>query len=256
MEEKEVNVNVQKKGLSTASMVLGIISICMCFIPILNYISIILGVLSIIFGLIGIIKNAERGKAIAGFVLGIISVVIVYNMYFAVGKALKDVDDAIDDATGVSNSSSTKSNETKTIGMGETITGKDVEVKIESANFSQKVEPPKKDMFYEYYQVKDSSNTYLYLVLDCKNISTIDLDASSVANVTVKYNGDYTYSSFSTIPDDTLGFTYTSLTKIKPLTSQKIYYLAEMPKNIADEKDTPVEIQIKVDNTTYICKYR
>ena len=137
MEEKE-----KKSGLSTASMVLGIIAICMCFIPFLNYISIILGVLSIIFGLIGIIKNVERGKAIAGFVLGIISVVIVYNMYFAFGKALKEVSNTIDETTGVSTSNSINGNETKTIGIGETITGKDVEVKIESANFSQKVEPP------------------------------------------------------------------------------------------------------------------
>ena len=246
----------KKSGLSTASMVLGIIAICMCFIPILNYVSIILSILSIIFEIIGIVKNAERGKAIAGFVLGIISIIIVYNMYFAVGKALQDVGDAIDDATGVSSSSSTNSNQTKQIAMDEIITGKDVEVKIESADFSQKVEPPKKPAFYNYYQVDDSSNTYLYIVLDCKNISTIDLDASSVANVTVKYNNNYTYSSFSAIPDDSLGFTYTSLTRIKPLTSQKIYYLAEMPKSIADETDTPVEIQIKVDNTTYICKYR
>ncbi len=251
MEEKE-----KKSGLSTASMVLGIIAICMCFIPLLNYISIILGVLSIIFGLIGIIKNAERGKAIAGFVLGIISVVIVYNMYFAVGKALEEVSDTINNATGVSSSSSTKSEETKTISSGETIIGKDAEISIESASFSQKVEPPKKDIYYSYYQVKDSSNTYLYIVLDCKNTSTIDLDASSVANVTAKYNNNYSYSSFSAIPDDTLGLTYTSLTRIKPLTSQKIYYLIEMPKSIADETDTPVEINIKVDNTTYVYKYR
>ena len=251
MEEKE-----KKSGLSTASMVLGIIAICMCFIPILNYVSIILGILSIIFGLIGIVKNAGRGKAIAGFVLGVISVIIVYNMYFAVGKALKEVSDTIDDATGTSSSSSTKSEETKNISMGETITGKDVELSIESANFNQKVEPPTKPMFYNYYQVDDSSNTYLYIVLNCKNTSTIDLETSSVANVTAKYNNNYSYSSFSAIPDDSLGFTYTSLKNIKPLTSQKIYYLMEMPKSIADETDTPVEVNIKVDNTTYVYKYR
>ena len=246
----------KKNGLSIASMVLGIIAICMCFIPILNYVSIVLGILSIIFGLIGIIKNAGRGKALAGFVLGIISVIIVYQMYFAVDKALKDVGNAIDSATGVSSPNSTKSDETKQTAMGETITGKDVEVTLESAQFSQKVEPPSKPMFYEYYQVKDSNNTYLYLILNCKNISTIDLEATSVANVTVKYNNGYTYSSFSAIPDNTLGFTYTNLTNIKPLTSQKIYYLAEMPKSIADETDTPVEVDIKIDNTTYIYQYR
>ena len=61
---------------------------------------------------------------------------------------------------------------------------------------------------------------------------------------------------FSAIPDDTTGFTYSNITNIKPLTSQKIYYLMEMPKNISDETNTPVEIHIKVNDTTYIYKYR
>ena len=250
MEEKK------KSGLSVAGMVLGIVAICLCWIPILNYVSFILGILAVIFGIIGIVKKQNKGMAITGLVLGLISMYMIYSMYWAVGKVVNDWNNSISDITGVSTSSSTKSDTTKTISLGETITGKDVEISIESANFSQKVEPPVKNMYYNYYQVDDSSNTYLYLILNCKNTSTIDLKATSVANVTVKYNNGYTYSSFSAIPDDTLGFTYTSLTNIKPLTSQKIYYLAEMPKSIADETDTPVEIDIKVDNTTYKYQYR
>ena len=246
----------KKSSLSTAGMVLGIIAICLCWIPILNYISFILGILAIIFGLIGIIKNKGRGIAIAGLILGLISIYMIYNMYWAVGKALNEINDTISDVTGVSTANSTESNETHIISAGEVITGKDVEITIESADFNQKVEPPVKNIYYNYYQVDDSNNTYLYIILNCKNTSTIDLTASSVANVTVKYNNSYTYSSFSAIPDDTLGFTYTNLTNIKPLTSQKIYYLAEMPKSIADEADTPVEINIKVDNTTYTYQYR
>lgn len=246
----------KKSSLSTTGMVLGIIAICLCWIPILNYISLILGLLSVIFGLIGIIKNKSRSMAITGFILGLISIYIIYNMYWAVGKALNDISETISDITEVNTSTSTKSDETKTVSAEETITGKDVEVTIENASFSQKVEPPVKNMYYNYYQVDNSDNTYLYIILNCKNISTIDLKASSVANVTVKYNNGYTYSSFSAIPDDTLGFTYTNITNIKPLTSQKIYYLAEMPKSIADETDTPVEIDIKIDNITYAYQYR
>lgn len=246
----------QKSGLSLAGMVLGIVAICLCWIPLLNYISFILGILAVIFGIIGIVKKKSKGKAIAGLVLGLISIYMIYSMYWAVGKVVNDLNNSISDITGVSTSNSTKSDTTKNISLGETIMGKDVEISVESADFSQKVEPPVKNMYYNYYQVDDSSNTYLYIILDCKNTSTIDLKASSVANVTVKYNNGYTYSSFSAIPDDTLGFTYTSLTNIKPLTSQKIYFLAEMPKSIADETDTPVEIDIKVDNTTYKYQYR
>ena len=146
--------------------------------------------------------------------------------------------------------------ETLKISIGDIITGKDWEINLESVNFSQKVEPPVKNLYYNYYQVKDSSNTYLYIVLNCKNISTLDLEASAAAAMTVKYDNKYTYSSFTAIPDDTLGFTYTSLTKVKPLTSQKIYYLAEMPKNISEETDTTIDINIKFENKTYIYQYR
>lgn len=142
-----------------------------------------------------------------------------------------------------------------TISLGDTINGKDKEVSIESVNFSQKVEPPVMKTFYKYYQVENSDNIYLYVVLNCKNISTIDMDASSVANVKVKYNNAYTYNSFSTIPDNTLGFTYSNITKIKPLTNQQIYYLAEMPKSIAEES-TPIEIELTCENNVYKYQYR
>lgn len=144
----------------------------------------------------------------------------------------------------------------KQVSLGDKITGKDWEIILESAQFSQKVEPPKKNTYYTYYQVDDSNNTYMYIILDCKNISTLDLKANSVATVTVKYNNKYTYSSYSIVPDNTLGFRYPELRNIKPLTSDKIYFLAEMPKTIAEETDTPVEIYIKFENQTYICKYR
>lgn len=239
-------------GLGVASLVLGILAFCFSAIPFINVLSLIMGFLAFIFGIIGIAKNNGRGMAIGGLVTGILALMISVNSFMAVSDTL----DTISDITGVSNPNSTKSSENIQISREDIIKGKDVEVKIDNIGFNQRVDPPVKDMFYEYYQVKDSDNTYLYLVLDCKNISTINLSASSIADVTVKYNNAYTYSSFSAIPDRTLGFTYTSLTNIKPLTSQKIYYLAEMPKNIADETDTPVEISIKVDNKTYKYQYR
>ena len=142
--------------------------------------------------------------------------------------------------------------EKKYIKLGETITTKDWEITIDSAQFSQKVEGPQQSGYLRsYHQVDDPDNTYLYVVLNCKNISALDIDSDKVANVNVKYKDFYQYSSFSTTLDGLLGST-----SIKPLTSEKIYYLSEMPKSIEDDTDSPIEIYINVNSETFIYKYR
>ncbi|GMQ56047.1 hypothetical protein AN1V17_04390 [Vallitalea sediminicola] len=74
------NQEVKFKGLSVASMVCGIVGIVFfCF----WYLSIILAVLAIIFGAIFLNANKEnedktgRGMAIAGLILGIITIGLV-----------------------------------------------------------------------------------------------------------------------------------------------------------------------------------
>ncbi len=59
----------EKKGLSIASMVLGIVSLVLCCIV---YISVPCALLAIIFAAVGM-KKGGKGMAIAGLVLGIIT---------------------------------------------------------------------------------------------------------------------------------------------------------------------------------------
>lgn len=60
------------KGLSIASMVLGIVSVVLFCI---SYVSIPCAILAIIFGIVGK-KKGGRGMAIAGLVLGIIAIAL------------------------------------------------------------------------------------------------------------------------------------------------------------------------------------
>ena len=180
------------------------------------------------------------------FILILIILGVIGNM------SLKNniVDNTVKTSTG------NKQEEKKYINVGEAIQAKDWEIKLTETKFNQRIDPPEQPMFYTYYQVKDTDNTYLCIILEAKNLSELSLGSDNVATVSVKYNDKYNYSSFSTIEDSNTGFTYTSITNIKPLTSKKIYYLAEMPKNIANETDTPVEIEIKVGNNKYYYKLR
>lgn len=65
------------KGLSIASMVLGIISVVIFCIW---YISVPCAVLAIIFGVVGM-KKGGKGMAIAGLVLGIVALAILVMIY-------------------------------------------------------------------------------------------------------------------------------------------------------------------------------
>lgn len=70
-------VTQESKGLSIASMVLGIISVVLFCIW---YISVPCAILAIIFGIVGM-KKGGRGMGIAGLVLGIVALAILAIIY-------------------------------------------------------------------------------------------------------------------------------------------------------------------------------
>ena len=90
----------KKTGFSVASMVLGIIGICLSFIPIVNNVSFISGVLSVIFAIVSLVKKSGKAKAIVGLILGILSVVITLSLQNSWSKSLDDVGKDLDNMTG------------------------------------------------------------------------------------------------------------------------------------------------------------
>lgn len=90
----------KKTGFSVASMVLGIIGICLSFIPIVNNASFILGVLSVIFAIVSLVKKSGKAKAIVGLILGILSVVITLSLQNSWSRSLDDVGKDLDNMTG------------------------------------------------------------------------------------------------------------------------------------------------------------
>ncbi len=66
--------------MGVVSLIFGIISVIMCWIPVANWIGVLLAVLGIVFGAIGMSKakktNSGKGVAVAGLVLSIIGAVL------------------------------------------------------------------------------------------------------------------------------------------------------------------------------------
>ncbi len=147
--------------------------------------------------------------------------------------------------------------QTKEVSVKEKIEEKDWEVTIKEAGFKQDIVPSKPDSFYTHYQVKDTDNTYFYLIIEAKNISSLGLRADTVAKVKMKYDNKYEYDTFSTIEENGGGtFTYTNITNIDPLTNRKLYYLVEVPKTIEKEKSKPITAEIIINENTYNLKIR
>lgn len=69
----------ERRELTTASFILGIVAICTVFIPVINLISWIMGILAVIFGIIGFCNRANIGKAIIAIFLGIFTIMITFN---------------------------------------------------------------------------------------------------------------------------------------------------------------------------------
>ncbi len=88
----------RKSGFGTAGLVLGIIGICLSFIPIVNNAAFVLGLLAVIFGIVTLVKKVSTGKAIAALILGILAVIITIVMQINVSKAVNDAFGDIDSA--------------------------------------------------------------------------------------------------------------------------------------------------------------
>ena len=90
----------KKSVLAVAGLVLSIISICTCFIPIINNASFFLGVLAIIFAIISLIKKTSKGSSIAALVLGILSIIITISLQNSWSNNLDNLSNDLDTMTG------------------------------------------------------------------------------------------------------------------------------------------------------------
>jgi hypothetical protein len=105
-------VTAPSNGLATASLVLGIIGAALAFIPVIGIAGALLGGLGFLLGVFGFLGSrkhgAGKGKAIAGLVLGVASVVIFILIsaatVAAVDSVSKEIDKSMKDQSDTSSS--------------------------------------------------------------------------------------------------------------------------------------------------------
>ena len=83
----------QGNGLGVAALVVGIVAAVLSVIPLIGMAAFFLGPVAILLGVIAFfLKNRKKGMAIAGAVLGIISLIIAGVMTAAISAGVQAVD--------------------------------------------------------------------------------------------------------------------------------------------------------------------
>lgn len=125
------------------------------------------------------------------------------------------------------------------------------EYTITKTSFAKKVIPSKPGSFYTYYEAKEPGTTYLAITLQAKNLAGEAMDADAVADVKVKYDNKYEYSTFSTMEENGgEDFTYTSISEIEPLKNGTLVYLAEVPDEV-ESGSKPLYADVTIEGEMY-----
>ena len=86
----------RSNGLGVAALVVGIVAAVFSIIPLVGMVAFFLGPVAIILGIIALLlKNRKKGMAIAGTILGVVSLIIAGMMTAAIGAAAKAVDESV-----------------------------------------------------------------------------------------------------------------------------------------------------------------
>jgi hypothetical protein len=79
----------RSNGLGVAALVVGIVAAVFSIIPLVGMVAIILGIIALM------LKNRKKGMAIAGTILGVVSLIVAGMMTAAIGAAAKAVDESV-----------------------------------------------------------------------------------------------------------------------------------------------------------------
>ena len=100
---------------------------------------------------------------------------------------------------------------------------------------------------YTYYEVDNTSSTYLAVYFNITNLQNTAKDADSFVSVKAVYQDKYTYTGF-VVTEDTDGRGFRSYADLDPLTERTVILLIEVPKTVTDN---PAELDIRFNGTNY-----
>ncbi len=80
--------------MGIASLVLGIVSLILAFVPCCGIVSVIPAIIGLILGIVEVVKKKKagepKGKGIAGIVLGVVAIIVTIVWFLVFGVAAMD----------------------------------------------------------------------------------------------------------------------------------------------------------------------
>ena len=198
--------------MGIASLILGILSLLISFTWFAD-LSLILGVLALVLGIIAIVKKKGKGTGIAGVVLAVLALIMLFS---------SDTPETNTTLTSDTNSgTSTQTSQTNTqkeYGVGEVYQGNSLAIKFVSKN----------DNFKNYSKYADVKSGYkvIQASFEFENLSSED---EYVSNYDFNcYADGYDCESFYSVDDSSFGATLSTGKKAKG----NVYF--EVPKDATE----------------------
>lgn len=138
------------------------------------------------------------------------------------------------------------------IAIGDTIDITDyISCVLNSVSYADAVYPSDTSSFYNYYQVDNTSNTYLVFDFDMTNYQSEAKQINTFMGIKALYMEKYSYSGFLVCEDGVT--TLSNYSSVNPLTPIKAYYIIEVPKTVID---SPFDATISMNGNEYQLSYK
>ena len=139
-----------------------------------------------------------------------------------------------------------------------------LEFTVKDKNITERISAPVVKVSYNYwgepynenryYTAKDENNRLVYASLNIKSLYHKKANLNELVMAKLIYADKYEFDCFSikTTEDKT---DFTPNISLMPLQSENVYFIAEMPKNFVNSKES-INLELFVGNNKYVMKLR
>lgn len=184
-------------GMAVAALVLGVVGVTTSFVPIVNNAAFFLGIIGLVLaivGLVGINKGKKRGRgiAVAGLVLGIVTIVVVLATQSLYSTALDEAQKSLSSSSSSSATASSSQASSASQAATATPAASDYEVTIDGVTMGTDYQgAPAAIVTYTWTNNSDKATSFAVALMakcfqngvQCETAIVTDLDSNYMTEI-------------------------------------------------------------------------